>query len=110
MEITRTTRRKATWDRLLVHSWAPRRVWLSGKNRSPFGEPVITGGDGGAGIRHYDPSWVREICDCCVEAGIGYFDKQWGGRTPKAGGRILDGRTWDQLPHLGQSQERTLPL
>ncbi|MFF0087376.1 hypothetical protein ACFYR1_48205 [Streptomyces canus] len=24
--------------------------------------------------------------------------EQWGGRTPKAGGRELDGRTWDNMP------------
>ena len=34
----------------------------------------------------------------CVQAGVAYFHKQWGGRTPKAGGRLLDGRTWDELP------------
>ncbi len=103
MEITRTTRRKATWNRLLVNSWAPQRVWLSGKNRSPFGEPVITSSDGGAGIRHYDPSWVREVCDCCLEAGIGYFDKQWADarRRPAAGystdERGTNYRTWANL-------------
>jgi protein gp37 len=45
-----------------------------------------------------------------VADGIAYFHKQWGGRTPKAGGRMLDGRTWDELPAIGNILEQTLPL
>jgi protein gp37 len=45
-----------------------------------------------------DAAWVRDIRDRAREAGVAFFFKQWGGRTPKAGGRILDGRTWDELP------------
>jgi protein gp37 len=70
---------------------------------------VITGGESGAGHRRCDPAWVRDVRDRCVTAGVAYFHKQWGGRTPKAGGRLLDRRTWDELPHMGQSQEHTLP-
>jgi protein gp37 len=36
----------------------------------------------------------------CVAQGVAYFHKQWGGRTPKAGGRLLDGRAWDELPSV----------
>lgn len=36
--------------------------------------------------------------DQCVNQGVAYFHKQWGGRTPKAGGRELDDRTWDEMP------------
>lgn len=61
---------------------------------------VITGGESGSGARPCDPDWVRDLRDRCVAAGIAYFHKQWGGRTPKAGGRILDGRTWDEMPGL----------
>jgi len=42
--------------------------------------------------------WVRSIRDQCVAAGVPYFFKQWGGKTPKSGGRLLDGRTWDEYP------------
>ena len=35
-----------------------------------------------------------------MEEGVAFFHKQWGGRTPKAGGRLLDGRTWDEFPQL----------
>jgi protein gp37 len=71
---------------------------------------VITGGESGAAHRRCDPAWVRDVRDRCVAAGVAYFHKQWGGRTPKAGGRLLDGRTWDQFPESACSNERTLPL
>jgi protein gp37 len=48
--------------------------------------------------RPLDPSWITAIRDDCVSAGVPFFFKQWGGRTPKAGGRELDGRKWDQMP------------
>jgi protein gp37 len=59
---------------------------------------VICGGESGPGHRPADPAWVRELRDRCIGAGVAFFFKQWGGRTPKAGGRRLDGRTWDQYP------------
>ena len=46
--------------------------------------------------------WAREIRDQCVRAGVALFFKQWGGRTPTAGGRTLDGRTWDALPTVSE--------
>lgn len=60
---------------------------------------VIVGGESGPGARRMDPDWAREIRDLCVAVGVPFFFKQWGGRTPKAGGRQLDGRTWDEMPH-----------
>jgi len=59
---------------------------------------VIVGGESGPGHRPVDPAWVREIHDQCTDAGIPFFFKQWGGRTPKSGGRLLDGRLWNQMP------------
>jgi protein gp37 len=59
---------------------------------------VIVGGESGSGHRPVDPLWVREIRDQCVTARMPFFFKQWGGRTPTSGGRILDARTWDELP------------
>jgi protein gp37 len=59
---------------------------------------VICGGESGPGHRPVDPAWVRELRDRCVAAGVAFFFKQWGGRAPKAGGRLLDGRTWNQYP------------
>src|SRR5262249_34336815 len=55
---------------------------------------VISGGESGPRCRPCEPGWVRDLRDRCVPAGVAFFHKQWGGRTPKAGGRLLDGRTW----------------
>ena len=59
---------------------------------------VIGGGESGTGFRACDPRWARELRDRCVKQGIAFFWKQWGGATPKAGGRQLDDRLWDQYP------------
>jgi protein gp37 len=59
---------------------------------------VIAGGESGPGARPMDISWGRDLRDRCLQAQVKFFFKQWGGRTPKAGGRELDGRTWDDLP------------
>lgn len=59
---------------------------------------VIAGGESGAQARECNPEWVRGLRDSCNILNIPFFFKQWGGRTPKAGGRILDGRTWDEYP------------
>lgn len=59
---------------------------------------VIGGGESGAGARPCDPAWARGLRDQCLEAGVPFFWKQWGGYTPKAGGRVLDGRTWEEYP------------
>jgi protein gp37 len=61
---------------------------------------VIVGGESGPNYRPMDLNWAATIRDRCVEAGVPFFFKQVGGRTPKAGGRELDGRIWDQLPGL----------
>ena len=59
---------------------------------------VITGGESGPGSRPCNPDWVRELRDNCLAKNIAFYHKQWGGRTPKSGGRELDGRTWDEFP------------
>lgn len=59
---------------------------------------VIVGGESGPGYRSLDLDWARDLRDQCVAAGVPYFFKQVGGRTSKAGGRELDGRTWDEMP------------
>jgi protein gp37 len=61
---------------------------------------VITGGESGPHARPCHSDWVRDIRDRCVEEGVAFFHKQWGGRTPKAGGRDLEGRTWSQYPSV----------
>lgn len=59
---------------------------------------VITGGESGHKHRPCAPEWVEDLHARCQSAGISFFHKQWGGRTPKAGGRELYGRTWDEYP------------
>lgn len=59
---------------------------------------VIAGGESGRGYRPMDLSWARGIRDACTQSGVAFFFKQWGGRTPKALGRELDGKIWDQMP------------
>ncbi len=59
---------------------------------------VIAGGESGPGRRPVNPEWVRDLRDRAVAHGVPFFFKQWGARTPKAGGRELDGRTWDEFP------------
>ncbi len=61
---------------------------------------VITGGESGPHHRPCEEDWVRDIRDRCRASGAAYFHKQWGGRTPKANGRTLDGRLWNELPEL----------
>jgi protein gp37 len=60
---------------------------------------LIAGGESGPRHRPIDPSWVRDLRDRCRDSQVAFFFKQWGGRRPKSGGRELDGRTWDELPH-----------
>lgn len=59
---------------------------------------LIVGGESGPRARPVDAEWVRALRDAATEARVAFFFKQWGGRTPKAGGRELDGRKWDEMP------------
>jgi protein gp37 len=59
---------------------------------------LIGGGESGHGYRPCDPEWARGLRDNCLSAGVSFFWKQWGGFTPKAGGRLLDGREWNEYP------------
>ena len=61
---------------------------------------VIAGGESGGNARPMDPDWVRSIRDQCLDAGVAFFFKQWGGRTPKARGRELDGAMHDEMPQV----------
>ncbi len=68
---------------------------------------VIVGGESGPKSRPVNTEWVRDIRDQCKGAGVPFFFKQWGGRSPKAGGRTLDGRLWDELP---AARQQALPF
>ena len=62
---------------------------------------VIVGGESGHKARPMRTEWATRIRDDCLEAGVPFFFKQWGGRYSKAGGRELEGRTWDDIPAAG---------
>lgn len=59
---------------------------------------VIVGGESGPASRAMSPSWVCDIRDKCLESGVPFFFKQWGGVNKKKAGRFLDGQIWDQIP------------
>ena len=72
---------------------------------------VIVGGESAPAARAMNPKWVRSLRDHAVAAGVAFFFKQWGNWSPtgeddeklvrltkKESGRLLDGRTWDELP------------
>ncbi len=61
---------------------------------------VIVGGESGPYRRPPTPNWVQEIRDLCTKANVAFFFKQWGGRTSKSGGNVLDGKTWLQYPKV----------
>jgi protein gp37 len=75
---------------------------------------AIAGGESGHKARPVDPAWVRELRDQCTSAGVAFFFKQWGGRTPKAGGNTLDGRQWLEYPQVSGleavTQSKTVAL
>jgi protein gp37 len=59
---------------------------------------VIGGGESGRGFREPKPEWALGLRDLCQRSGVAFFWKQWGGITPKARGRLLDGREWNEYP------------
>jgi len=59
---------------------------------------VIVGGESGPGARAMRREWVLDIRDQCKDAGIPFFFKQWGGTNKKKAGRLLENRTWDEMP------------
>ncbi|MCO6048411.1 phage Gp37/Gp68 family protein [Mesorhizobium sp. RP14(2022)] len=59
---------------------------------------VIAGGESGPGARPMDAEWVRTIRDLCEISNVAFHFKQWGGVNKKSTGRVLDNRTWDEMP------------
>jgi protein gp37 len=61
---------------------------------------AVVGGESGPGARPVKPEWITDLRDQCVKAGVAFFFKQWGGMRKKLAGRLLEGRTWDEMPTL----------
>lgn len=71
---------------------------------------VIVGGESGPGARPINERWVVEIRNQCAKAGVAFFFKQWGGVKKKRTGRLLDGRTWDDLPRKFAAEDFFFPI
>jgi len=61
---------------------------------------VIVGGESGPGARPMEKEWVEDLRDQCLSAKVPFFFKQWGGVQKKKAGRLLDERTWDEMPAM----------
>lgn len=64
---------------------------------------VIVGGESGPGARPMKEEWVITIKDICKNSGVPFFFKQWGGVNKKKNGRLLEGRTWDEMPEIKEA-------
>ena len=71
---------------------------------------VIVGGESGPGARPMEAEWARSLRDQCLSQRIAFFFKQWGGRTPKAGGNTLDGCQWQEYPDMVYDRVLEAPL
>lgn len=65
---------------------------------------VIVGGESGHKPRPMKPDWVLDIQEQCEQNEVAFFFKQWGGKNKKAAGRILNGRTYDEMPEMELQQ------
>lgn len=61
---------------------------------------VIVGGESGHNPRKMESEWVIDIQEQCVNYDVAFFFKQWGGKNKKKNGRILNGRTYDEMPEI----------
>ncbi len=63
---------------------------------------MIVGGESGPGARPTLEPWVTAIRDQCQKAGVAFYFKQWGGAFKRRTGRLLQGRTHDDIPDTYQ--------
>lgn len=66
---------------------------------------AVIGGESGPNHRMCKYEWVRGLIDICRAAGVPVFFKQWGGYTPKSGGREIDGQTYGEFPVIAHPQQ-----
>ncbi len=78
---------------------------LSGLNLKDV-QWVIVGGESGPKARSVDREWILDIRNKCLAGRVPFFFKQWGGANKKAAGRLLDGRTWDEMPQAAASSRQ----
>jgi protein gp37 len=61
---------------------------------------VIVGGESGHTPRPMDTEWVLDIQKQCEDNDVAFFFKQWGGKNKKVNGRLLNGKTYDEMPEI----------
>ena len=61
---------------------------------------VIVGGESGRRPRPMKPEWVYDIHSKCLDAGVPFFFKQWGGTNKKKTGRVLKGKVYSEMPSI----------
>lgn len=71
---------------------------------------VIVGGESGPGARPMEQEWVEQIRDQCIERGVAFFFKQWGGVRKHETGRCLGGQYWDEVPRGASECQSNLSL
>jgi protein gp37 len=71
---------------------------------------VIVGGESDPHARPMQTQWAIEVRDQCLKAKVAFFFKQWGGRSPKSGGRLLEEKEWNQFPATLPASARQLEL
>ena len=71
---------------------------------------VIVGGESGPGARKMNPAWVKSIHHQCHLAAVPFFFKQWGGVRKDMTGRVLDGRTYDEMPRPESRHEELIQI
>ena len=76
--------------------------WLiaGGESGGSSGRALVQHDTRGWSVKPSAFTWIAELRDMCRSAGVAFFFKQWGGRTPKSAGRELDGQTWSEYPRL----------
>lgn len=70
---------------------------------------VIVGGESGPGARPMKPEWVQQVRKQCKQKHVRFFFKQWGGVRKKAAGRLLNGRTYDEMP-IAKARQKTAAI
>jgi protein gp37 len=68
---------------------------------------LIAGGESGPKHRPVREEWFLDLRNRCTNEGVAFFFKQWGGVRSKSGGRLLEGRTWDEMPTPGAAPALT---
>jgi protein gp37 len=71
---------------------------------------VIAGGESGPHARPMKPEWAVSVKNQCMAQKVPFFFKQWGGFRPKSGGRLLQGKEWNEFPALSQKASNPATL